>query len=273
MLDEVSISNYKSILNQRFSLSHVNVFVGNNGSGKTNILEALGMAAAAHDEALDADKLRMRGINVENPFNRKSQSNEIEIAWKEKTSWKKAKLVCSDDVSWKDISWYEPEYVAKINNLIKFISDGSIMGEYPFEDESKNTILNAAFRASRNFRDYQIYNKFEPELFNKLLDSLAEEQLQELKSYGFDASNALFYLVLIIGKRTPLTFAIDNIEINDLIPTITKLAVQHNKQAFITTSDTAIVNFVNFKDPDIKLFSVKMSEDEQTLIEEMRKQA
>ena len=41
MIDEVYVSNYKSVLSLRLLLARVNVFIGGRGSGKTNILEAL----------------------------------------------------------------------------------------------------------------------------------------------------------------------------------------------------------------------------------------
>jgi len=250
MIGEVSISNYKSILHQRFSLGRVNVFVGRCGSGKTNILEALGMAAAAHDEALDTDSLLKRGVKATEPaltFHTGAQSKEIDIAWSEKGSWKKAKLICEDGGSWKDISWYEPEYIDKINNLIKFIGDGTIEGAYPFADEAKNTVLNAAFRGSRNFRDFVIFNN--------------EDCLKSL----------------LADKHTPQIFAIDNLEdlieqelCNEkLIQTIALLVAKNNKQLFITTSNTNVVNGLNLEDPELTIFLTKLAEDGQTVVEKL----
>jgi len=253
MISEVSIFNYKSILEQRFSLGRVNVFIGQSGSGKTNILEAIGMAAAAHDEALDADSLLKRGIRATEPlltFHSSAQhkKDEIEIAWQEKNSWKKAKLICVDNALWKDISWYEPEYVEKINNIIKFIGDGTIEGKYPFDDESKNNTLNAAFRGSRNFRDYVIYNNYAGDLLSIFTD-----------------------------KNTPPIFAIDDIETlveselfkQELMQTVIRLSAKQHKQVFVTTCNTSIVNGLNLKDTEQKLFSVKLTENGQTIVEKM----
>ena len=261
MINEVSISNYKSIFRQRFSLSRLNVFVGRRGSGKTNILEALGIAAAAHDDALDADSLYKRGIAPVIPSlmvhwdrNKNRSNKEIEIVWHERNSWKKAKLVCENpesiDARWKDISWYEPSYIEKINNLIQFISDGSIDGKYPFADESKNAVLNAAFRGSRNFRNYKIYN-----VVNE------DNNLEELEDSLFSNNN------------TPSIFAIDNLPSyidSHMLATFSQLAVKHNKQAFIATDNPAIVKDMNINDPSQKIFVVKMTQTGQTLVEEQK---
>lgn len=46
MIDSISIKNYKSILDLTVELGRVNVFIGANGVGKSNILEAVAMCAA-----------------------------------------------------------------------------------------------------------------------------------------------------------------------------------------------------------------------------------
>ena len=269
MISEIAISNYKSILYQRFTLGRLNVFVGREGSGKTNILEALGIAAAAHDETLDSDNLIKRGIKAEKPSlmfhsttDNSVQNNEIEIVWYERNSWKKSKLVSDNpdelDAKWKDISWYEPEYIDKINNLIRFISDGSIEGEYPFADESKNVVLNAAFRGSRNFRNYNIYN----------VNSGDIKDCQDIYS---------FFQSLFTDRNTPSIFAIDGIETMlpmdvccNMMTNVAQLAVRQNKQALITTNSPSMVKGMDLSDPAQKLYFVKMSENCQTVIKELK---
>lgn len=49
MIKTISIENYKSILKLKLDLGRINVFIGANGSGKSNILEAIAMLSA-HEE-------------------------------------------------------------------------------------------------------------------------------------------------------------------------------------------------------------------------------
>jgi hypothetical protein len=307
MLEEVSISNYKSILHQQFKMGRINVFVGAAGSGKTNILEALGIASAAHDNALTPESLSKRGVNpvkpslmFHSPSGGQYQSNAIDVVWYEKNSWKKSKAVCSDadgdNPSWKEMSWYEQAYIDKINNLIVAISDGTIDGEYPFADEAKNVILNAVFRGSRAFREYLIYNIRMDALcgktnesnavplgifgegLNKLLSSFTDVQMQELTGLCTavdDNLPALFYLALFYEKRTPAFFAVDNIDAlvspdlcSELINAAAGLVAKNKKQALITVSDYEIVGNLDVSDPGIKLFGVNKSSDGQTTIVE-----
>jgi len=69
MITEIQIENYKSIQNLKMNLGRVNVFIGENGCGKSNILEAIALASAAANNKLDNEYLAPRGIrNVEPQF-------------------------------------------------------------------------------------------------------------------------------------------------------------------------------------------------------------
>src|SRR5271155_5421200 len=67
MIKSFSIKNYKSILDHTIELGRINVFIGENGCGKTNILEAMAMAAAALTDRLSVEELFNRGMRVAKP--------------------------------------------------------------------------------------------------------------------------------------------------------------------------------------------------------------
>lgn len=67
MLQAIEIENFKSIEHLRVDFGRVNLFIGENGSGKSNILEALTFAAASEADKLDAEFLEHRGIRVTAP--------------------------------------------------------------------------------------------------------------------------------------------------------------------------------------------------------------
>ena len=62
MLDTLSVRTFKSLEDVTVDLGLVNVFIGANGSGKTNLLEALGVLSAAADGKVDASFLLARGV-------------------------------------------------------------------------------------------------------------------------------------------------------------------------------------------------------------------
>ena len=62
MLEKLSIRTFKSLADVTVDLGLVNVFIGANGSGKSNLLEALGVLAAASDGKVDDQSLLSRGV-------------------------------------------------------------------------------------------------------------------------------------------------------------------------------------------------------------------
>jgi len=77
MIREVRIENYKSIQKLKLELGRVTVLIGENGCGKSNILEAIALASAAADDKLDNEFLGSRGIRVtEPPFMRSAFEKE-----------------------------------------------------------------------------------------------------------------------------------------------------------------------------------------------------
>lgn len=62
MITKVSIASFKSIVNAEIELGNLNVFVGANGSGKSNLLEAIGVLSAAADGKVTDQTLLQRGV-------------------------------------------------------------------------------------------------------------------------------------------------------------------------------------------------------------------
>ncbi|MBU3857222.1 MAG: AAA family ATPase [Candidatus Phocaeicola excrementipullorum] len=67
MIRSVEIRNFKSIAWTSLSLGNVNVFVGANGSGKSNILEAIGMAASERSCQIEVNMMMQKGIRIAKP--------------------------------------------------------------------------------------------------------------------------------------------------------------------------------------------------------------
>jgi predicted ATPase len=67
MIKEIRIKNYKSIQKLKIPVGQLTVLIGENGSGKTNILEAIALASAAASDKLDNEFLAARGIRITDP--------------------------------------------------------------------------------------------------------------------------------------------------------------------------------------------------------------
>jgi predicted ATPase len=64
MIREISIRNFKSVEDLTVPLGRITVLIGENGSGKSNILEAIALLGAAAADKLDNEFLVSRGIRV-----------------------------------------------------------------------------------------------------------------------------------------------------------------------------------------------------------------
>jgi AAA15 family ATPase/GTPase len=79
MVNEISIQNYKSIKNLDIQLGRLNVFIGENGCGKTNILEAItccSIVAETESTLLDT-MMSLRGVRITEPHLMKSAFEAI----------------------------------------------------------------------------------------------------------------------------------------------------------------------------------------------------
>ncbi|MCA0756485.1 AAA family ATPase [Paenibacillus sp. N4] len=63
----ISISNFKSLSNVEIEPGHINVFIGANGTGKSALLEALGVLSAAISEKVDDAALGSKGVRLGTP--------------------------------------------------------------------------------------------------------------------------------------------------------------------------------------------------------------
>ncbi len=62
LISKLTIRFFKSIADQEIPLGNVNAFIGANGSGKSNVLEALGVLSAAASGRVDDEALQRRGV-------------------------------------------------------------------------------------------------------------------------------------------------------------------------------------------------------------------
>ena len=63
-IEKISIKNFKSLYDVSFEPGNVNVFIGANGSGKSSILEAIGILSAAISDRINNNALQRKGIRL-----------------------------------------------------------------------------------------------------------------------------------------------------------------------------------------------------------------
>lgn len=222
MIKKVSINNYKSIVSQEIDLGRVNIFIGENGSGKSNVLEAIAMLAASKCDELTTEKLFNRGVRVTKPsltFNsflshKLKTKSIIELLNSDNTLVKSVfKNKNPDDIYSK---WIDEEVVAFQKTFLKLtLHHFKNQKELPIDDfddfekylSSKYipSVNGSVFRDlyGENILDYVIYNINSNALrgisseskreylgifgegLDVLLSTFSKDQLEELMSYNF----------------------------------------------------------------------------------------
>lgn len=81
MLKKVRIQNFKSIADETIELGRINVFIGENGCGKSNLLEAFAYLAGAMSNRLTLSDMELRGVRVAKPQFTVSAFEEEEILY------------------------------------------------------------------------------------------------------------------------------------------------------------------------------------------------
>jgi AAA15 family ATPase/GTPase len=142
MITKISISNFKSIRQLEMPLGRVNVLIGENGSGKSNILEAIGMIAAAKSGELKTENLISRGLRVARPdltvnsFALKVPKNKIDISVVKNNQTVLKSSLISDNIQNIFASWEDTEMTAFYLELSK------LMLKLSKKDEPINEIFN-----------------------------------------------------------------------------------------------------------------------------------
>lgn len=85
LIRKLGINNYKSIFEDQIELGRFNIFIGENGCGKSNILEALAIIGAYKANDLNFEGLYSRGVRIARPdlmlssFLNTNQKNSIQL--------------------------------------------------------------------------------------------------------------------------------------------------------------------------------------------------
>jgi predicted ATPase len=200
MIKKIRIENYKSIQNLDLELGRLNIIIGENGSGKSNILEAIAMGSAAAEDKLSNEFLASRGIRMTDPiwmksgFQKENSLNDIAIEfwdsfddcynhslsfdinipfseWKDKLSpsEKLNTLIKKKSVSHEQLVIILQEIRKKVYfDFLIYAPENHFLRQ--FHEESQ--IEPLGIRGEGLFKLLSVFNKNLPEQFKKIKDQL-----------------------------------------------------------------------------------------------------
>lgn len=345
MLNAVEVKNYKSIQKLNLELGRVNLFIGENGCGKSNVIEALCLASAAEADKLDNNFLSSRGIRVTNSklmrsnFDTSNCNRPIDITIKAEDNTETCRYSLENDNE-PYSKWTYNKGFPFSRYIVKEIfedlhsrnpsKDVDSLLEILTERLSKREIKTSSLEWFSNFviyspensalRNFYEEGQLEPLGVNgagllkllKVINENDEEALLDIKKalnlFGwykdikipsnFNKSNdkieisdryissiidqrsanegflfVLFYVSLIVSKDTPKVFAIDNVDASlnpklctKLMRVLVDLSEKYHKQIFLTTHNPAILDGLNIRKEDQKLFVVSRNNKGHTLV-------
>lgn len=160
MITQIEIKNFKSIVDLTMDLGRVNIIIGANGCGKTNILEAFAFASAASQQKLDNEFLLNRGIRVPNPqflkpaFEDLETSESIEFKITEDSLSEKSFEVVygNENKGWREV--LASERAQKFSDaLLKILEQNYLNEKEPIDlkEISKNDLIEAFDQALTKF--------------------------------------------------------------------------------------------------------------------------
>ena len=77
-IKEISVRNFKSLYDVSFEPGKINVLIGANGSGKSSVLEAIGILSAAMTDRVNNNSLQRKGVRLSASSLYKSQFSSID---------------------------------------------------------------------------------------------------------------------------------------------------------------------------------------------------
>lgn len=211
MLNQITIKNYKSIADLTLELGKFNVFIGENGCGKTNILEAVAMLAGAKNNRLEIQDLANMGVRVAKPSltasnflgdeQEKSITFDVEYDVLQETRQGNVVIIPEkDDIYTK---WLTNDEELSNWNRHFFSIIANIANDYTPEEQDHATKMLKNNPHSNYLASYLIYNLntqalrgqsrlslkqplgIHGEGLDLLLSTFREEQIQQLEQYKY----------------------------------------------------------------------------------------
>jgi len=185
MFTEVQIENYKSIQSLKINLGRVNVFIGENGCGKSNILEAIALAGAAAGDKLDNEFLYSRGIRVTEPefmrsaFDKENISKEIKITLKVKSAVVLKFVLRHDNQPYS--SWIGTNALNSYEKLGDFLKNPETGSE--INDKNKSNLLGSIAHLTKTMIEsiQSLIKENAPNIDNDLSYELISELVHKTK--------------------------------------------------------------------------------------------
>lgn len=185
MINKIEIKNFKSIVDLKMDLGRINVIIGANGCGKTNILESFAFASAASQKKLDNEYLLARGIRIPGPqfvipaFEdlEETESDKVTISIFEGVSIRDIEVKFNkDSKKWEDasIADIDRSIIELFNNLLDIYAKQKGLGKIEYRDKDSDYVKGILIEILQKAVSDK-FPGFNPDMIPKLFDALYKD--------------------------------------------------------------------------------------------------
>ncbi|OEF42255.1 hypothetical protein OAE_15405 [Vibrio cyclitrophicus 1F289] len=196
MLKTVEIENFKSAESLELGLGRVNVFIGENGAGKSTILEALTFAGAAVANQLNDTFLEVRGVRTTSPefmrsrFSSDSFDKPIKLVLSREGAQEGSSLSCEYILSNDNAAYSQWELQKKnaaetpdgrmIHGIDSMVNIASLLSEWVRDghdlSELSDSVLAGEDYSENNYKQVKKFiASFQTEKGKTLLDAFTDK--------------------------------------------------------------------------------------------------
>jgi predicted ATPase len=210
VITEIKINNFKSVADLTLQLGRFNVLIGANGSGKSNILEAIAFGGAASADKLDNEFLGSRGIRIasaqlmKSAFRTENFSQPIQLNFKNDDESGISFTVEEEDrpiIKWVIL---EKENIKEtfrqlFGTIVGTEKSNILLSE--LNNDQKNTITTLSTTINYIFKDTDADKEFFLEKILSLIDYNIADKLYQDMNNNKNLSNFILYSPEISSLR------------------------------------------------------------------------
>ena len=303
MISNITIGNYKSVINVSLPLGRFNLLIGANGCGKSNILEGIALGAAASSDKLDYEYFGNRGIRIVEPrfmlpAFEDAVTNLIKVCITDKEG-NETVLDIRYDKNAKPARWVSDNKTPIYTDLNSFIiysleesklrraddsnriyplgRHGEGLFAYLKELSQRDNAVDIFNEIKENliildwFDDMQVPSGQLSMEFNlKLKDSYLAEAINTFDQRS--TNEGFLYLLFYLTAIENIDTAFNPKLCREVIKRLVELARKHDKQIIATTHNPAVLDGLNLSDDEQKLMVVQRSIDGYTKVRTLKKE-
>lgn len=256
-LKKISIDGFKTLKETVLEPGKINVLIGANGSGKSSLLEAIGLLSAAINERVDENSLSVRGVRLGTPTiykssfqrdERRKLTIDMSVEWESEGDIYNYRVNLQNPFEDPEVSWrYHSETLLK--NDEKKITRGVKSKDLPIDVDNYRGLLSFYKDTSTtaNIKDFfELFNTYS--IYTPSTDVLrgALGESQQKKPIGLHGGRLAEAIEDLINEECFGTMDID--DLYEMLDWVTKIEIGKPNKEILPTGVPVPQRVIKFTD-------------------------